>query len=140
MGKRTYNPRLAKIHRNYSVEEIAELYGIHKNSVRMWIKQGLPTIDDKRPKLVHGQDLRAFLDNKRTKNKCSCKPGEIYCVRCREPRSPAGNMADYQPVTSELGNLVGICPSCEIMIYRRTSLAKLERIRGHLDIGMPEAL
>lgn len=26
-----------------------------------------------------------------------CAPGEIYCVRCREPKSPAGAMADYEP-------------------------------------------
>ncbi len=32
MRKRRPNPRLAKIHRNYSVEEIATLYDIHKNT------------------------------------------------------------------------------------------------------------
>lgn len=28
-----YNPNLVKIHRNYSIEEAARVYGIHKNTV-----------------------------------------------------------------------------------------------------------
>ena len=64
----------------------------------------------------------------------------VHCVRCREPRLPAGNMVDYQPVNQTNGNLIGICPHCEIMIYQRVSLAKLEIIRGELDITMPQAL
>ena len=140
MGKRRPNPCLAKIHRNYTVEEIAILYDVHKNTVRQWIKDGLPTIDDRRPMLVLGRDLGEFLHNKRQKNKRTCKPGEIYCVGCREPRTPAGDMADYQAVTETLGNLVGICPHCDAMMYRRVNPTKLEQIRGKLNITIPQAL
>ena len=34
MGYRHPNPRLVKGHRNYSVEEIARLFALHKNTVR----------------------------------------------------------------------------------------------------------
>ena len=108
MSKRHPNPRLAKIHRNHTVEEIAELYRVHKNTVRAWIKEGLPTIDDRRPTLVLGCDLRDFLTVRRQKNKRPCQDGEIYCLRCRVPRVPAGNMADYRPLTPALGHLIGI--------------------------------
>ncbi len=140
MSRRRPNPRLAKIHRNYTVEEISTLYEVHKNTVRNWIKKGLPTIDNRRPMLVLGYDLSAYLQERRTKNKRTCKPGEIYCVKCREPRSPAGNMADYESLTEMMGNLIGICPDCDTIIYRRVNLAKLAQIRGQLDIVMPEAL
>jgi Homeodomain-like domain len=49
MGSRHPNPRLVKIHRNYSVEDIARLFGIHKNTVRNWLKQGL------RPSTIDGR-------------------------------------------------------------------------------------
>ncbi len=137
MSKRRPNPRLAKIHRNYTVEDIAILYDIHKNTVRNWIKKGLPTIDDKRPMLILGYDLSAFLQARRVKNKCTCKPGEIYCVRCRTPKSPAGDMADYESLTESTGSLIGICPDCDTVIYRRVSLAILDQVRGQLDIAMP---
>jgi hypothetical protein len=134
------NPRLAKIHRNYTVDEVAKLFGVHKNTVRAWVKQGLPPNDDKRPMLILGRDLRAFLEARRAKNRRPCQPGEMYCVRCRVPKAPAGHMADYQPVTETLGNLVAICPTCDAMMNRRVSLAKLEQVRGQMDITMPQAL
>lgn len=140
MPKRHPNPRLAKIHRNYSVEEVASLFGVHRNTVREWIKRGLPTSDQKRPFLILGRDLVAFLQARRVKNKRPCQPGELYCVRCRTPKAPAGDMAEYQPVTETLGNLIAICPDCNAIMNRRASLAKLEQIRGCLDITMPQAL
>lgn len=140
MKKSHPNPRLAKIHRNYTVEEIASLFGIHRNTVREWVKRGLPTTDNRRPMLILGADLVAFLQARRVKNKRTCKPGEMYCVRCRTPRAPAGDMADYQPLTATLGNLIGICSTCDTMMYRRASLARLGEVRGKLDITLPQAL
>ena len=37
------NPRRVKVHRNYTVEEVAKLFQVHKNTVRDWLKVGLPT-------------------------------------------------------------------------------------------------
>jgi hypothetical protein len=139
MRKRRPNYRLVKIHLSYTVEEVARLFGTHKNTVRAWVKAGLPTCDTKRPTLILGRELAAFLKARRTKNKRPCQPGEIYCVRCRAPKLPAGGMAEYEPVTEKFGSLMGICPDCEEMIFRRASLAKLAQIRGDLDITFVEA-
>lgn len=138
MRKRHPNHRLVKIHRNYTVEDIANLFGIHKNTVRRWIKDGLATIDDKRPMLILGHILVAFLQTRRAKNKQPCKPGELYCVRCRSPKSPAGNMAEYSPITEKFGNLIAICPDCDALINRRVSLDKIGQDRGKIDISFPE--
>jgi len=138
MRKRRPNHRLVKIHRSYTVEETARLFCIHKNTVRDWFMVGLPTCDRKRPTLILGPELASFLKARRTKNKRPCKPGEIYCVRCRAPKRPAGDMAEYQPITATLGNLSGICPDCEGMIYRRASMAKLAAIQGNLNVTFAE--
>ncbi|MFZ0663972.1 MAG: helix-turn-helix domain-containing protein [Acidobacteriaceae bacterium] len=138
MRKRRPNYRLVKIHRSYTVEEVARLFGTHKNTVRAWVKAGLPTCDGRRPTLILGRDLAAYLQARRTKNKRPCKSGEIYCVRCRAPKCPAGEMADYQPSTETLGSLMGICPDCEGMMYRRVSLAKLPHVQGKLSVSFPE--
>jgi hypothetical protein len=140
MGKRHPNHRLVKIHRNYTVEEIARLLGKHKNTVRNWVKDGLATIDDKRPMLILGRDLVEFIKKRRAKNKQSCKPGELYCVRCRLPRFPAGDMAEYSPVTDKFGNLIAICPDCDSIMNRRVSLARIEEVCGNLDITFPKEL
>ena len=140
MRKRHPNPRLAKIHRNYSVEEVAGVFGVHRNTVREWVKRGLPTNDGRRPMLILGADLVAFLRARRVKNKRTCRPGELYCFGCRAPKAAAGDMADYQPLTATLGNLIAMCADCETIMYRRVSLARLGQVRGNLDITLPQAL
>jgi excisionase family DNA binding protein len=67
MGKRHPNYRRVKIHRSYAVEQAARRLGVHKNTVRAWIKVGLPTIDDRRPILILGSDLIAFLRARRAR-------------------------------------------------------------------------
>jgi hypothetical protein len=134
MGYRHPNPRLVKLHRNYSVEEIARLFGIHKNTVRSWVKQGLEPIDGRRPTLILGRELSRFLQERRHKAKQPCGPGRIYCIACRAPKTPAGNMADCIPASTTVGNLCGICPDCQRLIYRRVNLVKIDAIRGNLEI------
>ena len=139
MAKRV-NPNLAKIHRNYTVEEVANLFSVHKNTVRLWLKDGLATNDDKRPMLILGSDLKSYLQSKRVSNKRQCKLFEMYCVRCRIPQLPAGNMVDYEPINYTSGRLVGLCPNCGCIINKFFSIAKLDQIKGKLDITLPKAL
>lgn len=138
MSKRP-NPRLVKLHRNYEVGEIASLFSIHKNTVREWIKKGLPVTDKRRPQLITGHALRDFLQAKRSKNKRPCPPGELYCLRCRQPQKPAGNMVDFEPVTAKVGKLAAICPACDSIMYQRIGIAKLAQISGQLDITSTQA-
>lgn len=140
MGKRHPNHRRVKTHRSYAVEEVAGLFDIHKNTVRNWLKNGLATIDSKRPMLILGNDLVEFLQKRRAKNKQTCKPGELYCVRCRVPRPAGENMAEYLPVNEKNGNLIAICPACYATMNRRVSLAKIGEVRGNIDITFPEDL
>jgi hypothetical protein len=134
MGSRHPNPRLVKVHRNYSVEDIARLFGIHKNTVRSWFKQGLAAIDDRRPSLILGRELARFLQERRQKAKQTCGPGRIYCIACRTPKVPACKMAECTPTGPVVGNLCGICPDCHRLIYRRVNLAKIDAVRGDLEI------
>lgn len=136
MAVRNPNHRLVKIHRTYTVEETSSLFGIHRQTVRAWLKQGLPAIDTRRPALILGNELVAFLKRRRTKNRRPCGAGEIYCVRCRLPRRPAGDMAQYKERTATLGDLVGTCPECRCLMYRRVNVARLEEVRGKLAVSV----
>ena len=116
------------------MEEVSNLFGIHKNTVRNWLKQGLVTIDGQRPILILGRELLRFLTERRLKTKQSCGPGRFYCIACRAPKVPAGNMADCIPMSASSGNLCGICPDCNRLIYRRVNLTKIDAVRGDLEI------
>lgn len=139
MGTRNHNHRLVKIHRTYTVDEMATLFDTHRNTVRGWFDKGLTTIDQRRPLLVRGQVLVDFLRSRRAANKRPCRPGQIFCVRCHEPRSPADGRAVYQPLTPTGGNLVGICPHCGSRMFRRVNLAKLAHVASHLQVTSAEA-
>jgi len=139
VSTRKPNPRLAKIHRSYSVEEVARLYGTHRNTVRAWIRAGLPTIDGRRPIVIAGRDLGSFLHARRQRNARPCGSGELYCCRCRVPQKPAENRAMYEPMNATTGNLVGICSTCSARMNRRVSLAALGAVRGDLAVSIAVA-
>jgi Helix-turn-helix domain len=138
MGYRHPNPRLAKIHRSYTVEEVSRLFAVHKNTVRAWLREGLKPIDDQRPTLVRGEELFRFLTNRRASTKRACGPGRIYCLACRAPKVPAGKMADCIQTGDTSGALQGICPDCNRMIYRRVNPQKLAAVRGDLEVTVHE--
>jgi excisionase family DNA binding protein len=137
MGGRRPNPRRLKIHRSYTVEEAARQLRVHRNTIRAYIKQGLPVVDERRPTLILGRDLQGFLEGRREQLRAVCGPRRIYCVKCRAPQAPAGFMADYIPLTSTSGNLRGICPECHKLVHRRVALAKIEAVRGQIDVSFP---
>lgn len=128
MATKRANPRLIKLHRTYSVEEVSDVLGVHKNTVRAWRAKGLTPIDALRPVLFQGAALRAFLEGQRTSAKRPCPPGTLYCFKCRGPRRPALAMVDYVPRNGRTGNLKALCEGCGGMMHRAASLASLSAI------------
>jgi len=63
--RRAPDPRRLKKHRSYTIEEVARLFGCHRNTIRHWQKHGLKPVDGKRPVVFEGLTLAAFLDARR---------------------------------------------------------------------------
>jgi hypothetical protein len=123
MGRRI-SPRLVKIHYSYTAAELAGLLGLHKNTITHWRRQGLKPIDDRRPVLFNGKEVRVFLERRRRGAKQPCGDGELYCLRCRKPKQPAGGAAEIIRLPLGGGNLRGDCPDCHGVMYRRISDAQ----------------
>lgn len=109
---RRINSNRVKIHRNYTVRELADRLGIHKNTVTHWQQQGLAPIEKRRPYLFHGTTVRAFLIARDKARKRPCPSGMLYCFKCREPRSPVPNSIEYIPKQARSGNLRAVCSAC----------------------------
>ena len=73
--KRTYNTRLIKRDLSYTIQEVAELYGLHPQAVRRWINIGLRTIDGLKPFLIHGSDLINYISLNPSRTTRDCLPG-----------------------------------------------------------------
>ena len=113
--------------------------GVHRNTVRQWLKNGLHAIDTRHPTVILGTTLADYLRLRRTRNKRPCQPGEMYCMRCREPKLPADLRAEYRTLTETQGNLIGLCSVCKSRMFRRVSLAKLSLVCGTLRVTPPQA-
>ena len=137
MGHKRPGPGCVKIHRSYTIAEVAALLDVHRNSVRRWIRQGLAVLDERKPHLILGQVLTTFL-TKRNSQHVRLKPGELYCVKCRGARRPALAMADYVPITIASGNLRGLCPECGTLMHRRTGFRNVEANAGNLQVTITE--
>jgi hypothetical protein len=138
MARTRFNPQRVKIHFSYTVEDIARMLGVHKNTVRAWLKAGLEAIDDRRPVMVQGRVLRAFLERKRTVNRSRCPPGTLYCVKCRAPRPPALGMVDFIPLRPSSGYLRALCETCATLMHLAANRARLGALMPNLEVRITE--
>ena len=138
MGAHRPQWRRIKVHRSYTVDEAARTLVVCKETVRRWRKAGLPFLDDLKPAIVMGQELKAF-GNARGKPKQKCQAHECYCFHCRAPREAAGGMADFVPMNATNGNLRAICTVCHSNMCKRVSKASLAALAALLDVTIRQA-
>jgi excisionase family DNA binding protein len=142
MKRRNRRPdwRRIKTLRSYTIDEAATALQVHRNAIRHWIKKGgLPASAERRPHLIHGAALVAFLKERRAATRRRCGPGQFFCLKCREPRPPAGGMVDYHPITASRGTLVALCPACDTLMRRFVSRARLAAAAAHFDTQVAHA-
>ena len=118
---RTINTRLIKREATFSLDEIAELLGVHVNTVRNWMTEGLHAIDERRPILIHGADLINFLNRKRKLKKKPCAAFELFCFKCREPRQPKDKHIKIETQNERVLRLIAICESCGTRMFKAGS-------------------
>ena len=125
-----------KLHRSYTVEEVAATLETSKGTIRRWVKEnGLPILEDRKPALIHGSSLKTF-GQARSKSMVKCKIHEFYCFRCKIPRSPAGSMADFTARTPKSGNLKAICETCDTIMNKHVSNTSLPALGKVLDLSI----
>jgi hypothetical protein len=140
MAARRVNPNRVKVHRSYSVQELAACCDVHKNTVRNWQRKGLRPIDEGRPVLFLGATVREYLKQRNAVRKRPCPPGALYCFRCREPRLPAQGMVDYLPIREDSGNLRAFCEICETLMHRRVRKAEIGKVMPGHSVKFMEGL
>lgn len=127
--KRKYNTNLIKDTLSYSIYDIASLFGNHRATVRQWIKEGLPLIDNHKPFLVLGSDLKEFIKKRQGNRKTKCNPNEFYCCKCRKPRTSWENLVDLKILNERRLLIIGICSQCDTRMNKLSSLKKLDEIK-----------
>jgi hypothetical protein len=88
MANRHIDPRRIKIHFPYSVEEAAAALGMHRNTIRLWIKQGLPVADDRRPLVMSGIAIRDLRAGAQDRQEAASQVGGILLLLMPFPEIP----------------------------------------------------
>lgn len=124
-GTKSPDRRRVRIRRTYSVPEVSALLEVHANTVRRWLKNGLHAIDARNPTLIHGTELRRYLDARVESRKQKCGPDEMYCFTCRVPRRPVVGSVHMTALNQKTLRLVGTCRTCGGKICRAGSASQL---------------
>jgi hypothetical protein len=127
--KRKYNTRLIKERLSYSTQDIVILFNLHKRTVQEWYTQGLPKIDERKPYLVLGANLKTFINKRQGKRKKSCKSNEFYCFKCKEPRTSWESLANIKFINEKSIMVIGICIQC------KTRLNKIYPVKRYKEIS-----
>jgi len=87
--KRTHQLRRIKAKKSYSSPELADLLGVHVQTVRTWVSTGLEPLSREvhRP-LFLGQTVKSYLSQLQNARKVKLQDGEFYCLRCRIAVTP----------------------------------------------------
>ncbi len=134
------SPFRIKKHRIYTIWETAEALGVHRQTVIRWIKgQGLKADKNQKPWLVKGQDIKLFLEERKSCGKCKLSAHHFYCLGCKLPQMPDGRVADYQHQTETNGMLKGLCPCCGGVMNKVVRRSDLEAIRAKIDVTIQQA-
>jgi excisionase family DNA binding protein len=130
-------PRHHRLKRNlvYTVAEVAEAVGMHRQTVTRWITQGgLPADRSRRPWLIRGDACKDWLRRRHDDTRTTLKAGEVYCLPCHRPVQPDGGFAEFRRRTERAGMLVGICPLCDRLVHRAVRERDLRRVAGSLEV------
>lgn len=121
---RTYSPHVLKSNYSYSLEQIADLYGVGIATVRRWIRvDGLKRIPRVRPYLVHSSEIKTFLERRQNARRHPCAPNEAYCLRCRLPRTPKPGTGTVEALPNTALRFRAECSACAGKILKTISRA-----------------
>ena len=116
----------------YEFKDIAKLFGYSLDGVRRWKREGLPLMPETSPALIHGAELKAWLEARQKARKQPCAPDEIYCFGspCRQPRRPKAGSVRIKKSNQRIGKIEAQCEICgQNMVkgFAMTNIAEIEK-------------
>lgn len=129
-----------KTHLVYTIWEVADALGCHRQTVIRWIKnKGLEADCSRKPWLIEGRVLRDFLGLRRTAQKHTLALHHCYCLGCKAPREAGGKIADFKLQTPETGTLTALCSACGALMHKVIRRRDLELLRTKIEVTIQQA-
>ena len=117
------NTRRIKSKISYPVAVLAELVGVHPNTVNNWVKNdGLQRVQGVYPHLIYGQAAIEFLNARRQKTRSTLSLDEFNCLKCGAPRKAYEGITTIENINTKIALLRAVCESCNGKIGKIISL------------------
>ena len=139
MAKRLYPHRHVKYWYAYDVDDICALFaefGLHAQTVRKWVRNGLKTVDNGKPALIYGNDLIEFLKEQNLKHKCKTDFNEMFCMKCQDACPIFQRKVTIKQKARTL-SISGHCRECRTVMfksYKMNDLSKIKRVFQLVDV------
>jgi hypothetical protein len=136
--KRKPDFRRIRPSKTYSVAQIANALDRNVATVNAWLRAGLPNLDGRRPVLVLGSALKAWLKFKWDGRKHTCEPDELFCFRCRRPQKPKVGSVQIMPRNMKTVSIIADCMTCGSRMSKAGSRARIAEIEDAFRTLSPQ--
>ena len=106
-----YSPKQFSYLFSYSDEDIATQLGITSHTIVSWRNKGLTPIDNHRPTLYHGFNVKETLGKMNNKKKFKLALDEFYCLGCKDIKRPFRSQISVGGEDGQ-ARTMAICPDC----------------------------
>jgi hypothetical protein len=137
-----YNPNLISTKRSYTINQLCQVYAarkLHKQTVRKWLKKGSLKYIPNSKKLIHGSEIKTFLENKNRSENPDIKYEHFKCFKCKGVSIPSDQNISISLRENGTLKAVGVCGLCGWKvnkIYKGGDLEKLEQfftVKQHVE-------
>ncbi len=125
---RSYKRVRPKKHFVYTVEDLMKLYGVVRNTVSNWVKEGLKPSDGAIPYVFHGAEVKCFRDARRLTNKAHLRKGEFRCFRCKRRVFPPPRSLQCLQTKRGFFSVWGSCSACDAVVTKRVNETDCDKI------------
>lgn len=126
--KKNINTRIIKPQACYSAELLSKTLKVNKQTIYIWKKQGLKTIDNNLPLMFFGQDVIDFLEDRKNARKVPCKIDELYCLKCKKPKKAYDNKIALNPNGKNKVNVIAECITCRTKTHKSQGIENIAEI------------
>ncbi|MBV2145054.1 tyrosine-type recombinase/integrase [Falsochrobactrum sp. TDYN1] len=125
---RRHDPTKARRHWVYTREQVCQSFDIGESTITSWIKRGLKPIDEKRPQLFAGYELRRFVTITRWPFGRSPENGRVFCSFCNKFVALVHGSINALPKGITCYEVTGNCSDCHNMLQASIQSSVLPEI------------
>ena len=113
---------LIKKDKTYTSKELAATLRVHVRTIQKWHGKGMPALPNTFPLLFKGEAVKAYLLQKRKKQKQPLQADEFLCMHCHAPRRSVRGcvqiVSGCQMGKFQQYRITGKCETCGTKISR----------------------